>query len=120
MINEIDITKQYRIKKGNEVRIYAIDNGGPFPVHGVVHGDDGLYFTCWTKNGAITSNYASPYDLVEVKPRIKRSLWVNVYPQEEGSCDFLHHSKNEADEDAGDRRLACVKVEIDCEEGEGL
>jgi len=62
--------------------------------------------------------------LVEVKPRIKKTLWMNIY--ETDNC-FIWPRKSDADlsaevtkVDQGYCRLACVKVEIYCEEGEGL
>ena len=33
----ISLDKNYRTKDGKEVRIYAIDGGGDFPVHGAVY-----------------------------------------------------------------------------------
>jgi hypothetical protein len=57
-----------------------------------------------------------PFDLVEVKPRIKRTVWVNVYSN--GFAGWL--DRKTADANSSFTRLACVKVEIDCEEGEGL
>ena len=56
-------------------------------------------------------------DLIEVKPRIKRTEWLNVYPL--GSTR-AYLSKAEADASAGLRRVACIPIVIDCEEGEGL
>jgi len=119
MTDEIDINKQYRTKRGREVKIYATDCGGSHPIHGAILKNGEWHVVCWTKKGLLYNEMVSTDDLVEVKPRIKRTHWLNIYP-EGGSCDFLHYSKNEADENAGNYRIACVKVEIDCEEGEGL
>ena len=55
-------------------------------------------------------------DLIEVKPRIKRTIWLSIYED----CTLSSSSKEEADHYDGDDRLACIKVEIDVEEGEGL
>jgi hypothetical protein len=52
-----------------------------------------------------------------VKPRIKREVWVNVYPHCIG--DGME-TKELADMKARLDRIACVKLIIDCEEGEGL
>ena len=54
------------------------------------------------------------YDLIEVKPRIKRAVWLALYPLDDvrivsDDCTAVEKGC-----------LACVKVEIDCEEGEGL
>jgi hypothetical protein len=54
-----------------------------------------------------------------VKPRIKREVWVNVYPDSVGS---VCKTREEADRlrPCTHNRIACVKLTIDCEEGEGL
>jgi len=117
MINK---DKQYRTRVGNEVRIYATDAGGLFPVHGAIF-NDGLWNGMkWNVHGEIyigAERVRSGDDLIEVKPRIKRTVWLNVYPDKNGDYSQL---KGLADALAATDRLACVKVEIDCEEGEGL
>jgi hypothetical protein len=118
----IDINKTYRTRDGREVRIYSVDAGGQYPVHGAIKVRDDIWKTVsWTKKGTFSAapmNNAlrTEDDLVEVKPRIKRTVWVNIYSEQ-----TLWHTKKEyADNCAGFDRIACVKVEIDCEEGEGL
>jgi len=113
--------KTYTTLRGMPVRIYATDAGGLFPVHGAIF-NDGLWNGMkWTEEGK--THVFNPScmvntvdDLAECKPRIKRTVWLNVY--ENGQALYL--SKEIADGMAHKRRLACVKVEIDCEEGEGL
>jgi hypothetical protein len=116
----IDPTKTYKTRDGREVRIYAVDGEGDFPVHGAVKTLTGWDAMSWSLKGATHYNNAMPvHDLIEVRPRIKREVWVNVYP--------LHVSvtyETKADADKGTyqqvNRIACVKLAIDCEEGEGL
>ena len=110
----IDINKKYRTRDGHEVRIYALDGNEPRPVHGAFKSQTGWVGSCWQRDG-VQMVHAGPYDLIEVKPRIKRTMWLNLYAREDRPS-----TKKEADEHAFDTRLACVKVEIDCEEGEGL
>jgi hypothetical protein len=109
--------KTYRTRDGREVRIYATDAGLD---KNIIHGasNDGKYGWvphAWLPNG----NHASytGHDLIEVKPRIKRTVWINVYDNEVISLFVV---KEKADSMALGGRIACVKVEIDCEEGEGL
>lgn len=114
----IDPKKLYRTRDGREVRIYAVDGGGRRPIHGAIL-ENGEWLTAdWSAGGewAPQDCAASPYDLIEGRPRIKREVWVNVYPK----CSSIHHSKGEADDVAALHRIACVKLTIDCEEGEGL
>ena len=113
----IDINKKYRTRDGREVRIYAVDGGGMHPVHGSVlmnNGmNDGWRSATWKTDGRI-SFLDQTFDLIEVKPRIQRTLWLHIFnsgnivvSDEPAVCNITH-------------RIACVKVEIDCEEGEGL
>ena len=119
----IDINKKYRMRDGREVRIYATDGHFPSSIHGAFRGsghNKGTWISWqWMANGRAGVFSETEMDLIEVKPRIKRTMWVNVYPKL--SCTGANHSnKKDADQNAACNRIACVKVEIDCEEGEGL
>jgi len=109
--------KQYRTRDGREVRIYATDAHPLEPVHGAFQDYSGAWnSTMWRHDG--TNVYGKgETDLIEVKPRIRRTVWLNVYPE---NNQGLHLSKERADGIALEGRLACIKIEIDCEEGEGL
>ena len=109
----IDINKKYRTRMGDEVRIYALDGGDIYPVHGAFKDPMGWVSCSWMQEGS-RMMLEGPLDLVEVKPRIKQTVWLAVYPLDDvwvvsGDCTAVEKGC-----------LACVKVEIDCEEGEGL
>jgi hypothetical protein len=113
--------KQYRTRDGREVRIYATD-GGPTKdrVHGDVHEKGGWGVRSWDKHGCwIEGSFGyHPSDLIEVKPRIKRTVWLNVYDNE-----VIHggwRTKEEAQGYHEKNRIACLKLDLDFEEGEGL
>ena len=115
----IDKSKTYRTRDGREVRIYATDGGGTYPVHGAFLDEGAWRSYTWTKDGEadLDVNYRKDLDLIEVKPRIRRTVWLNVF----GDHVYGSYTKEGADiHPYMDSRLACVKVEIDCEEGEGL
>jgi len=113
----IDINKQYRTRDGREVRIYATDGAMPKPVHGAVKSsyDSTWHSFQWHEDGRLVHNVLAVdlSDLIEVRPRHKRTV-------------FLHVFKNStvcATEEAYyeiTNRIACIKVELDFEEGEGL
>ena len=105
--------KTYRTRDGREVRIYATDGGQAYNVHGAVH-HIALGWIChtWLSNGR--SNMHENCDLIEVKPRHKRTVWLNVH---DFHC-FAWSSKEHADAQGG--RIACIKVDLDFEEGEGI
>ena len=56
------------------------------------------------------------YDLIEVRPRHKRTVWLNIFED----CAGVWDSKKDANKYAIRERLACIKVDLDFEEGEGL
>ena len=116
----IDKNKQYRTRDGREVRIYAVDGQGECPIHGAVKNPTGWYPLIWYPDGNFAATKIEKFgqDLIEVKPRIKREVWVNVYPSRVGVYNF--DCKKAADAHDSGSRIACVRLTIDCEEGEGL
>lgn len=120
----ISMDKKYRTRDGHEVRIYAVDGVGCCAVHGAIlqeeitgvrSGQPGKEWcvTVWGPDGL---HIDSKFDLIEVKPRIQRTIWMNVYED----AFFSYFDKESADSTLRPNRLACIKIEIDCEEGEGL
>lgn len=116
----ISMDKQYRTRDGREVRIYAVDGSKEYPIHGAILTEGVWYSNLWTIDGNEHTDFSSERDLIEVKPRIQREYWVNVYPLKYCPDITIHPSENEAEEKASDALIACVKITIDCEEGEGL
>lgn len=113
----IDPKKTYRTRDGREVRIYAVDGAMEYNVHGAIKNHDGWDVASWMDDGsALSAHRFIDSDLIEVKPRIKRDIWVNVY--EGADCWAIHTCKEDADRGAMRSRLACVKLTIDCEKGE--
>lgn len=119
----IDKNKVYKTRDGREVRIYAVDGDGSGTIHGAIRTEAGWRIAVWTASGSYNgNNLTHDKDLIEVKPRIKREVWVNVYP--DGFSDAVevraYYAKQYADQHALENRIACVKLTIDVEEGEGL
>lgn len=117
----IDPKKLYRTRDGREVRIYAVDGYGHYPVHGAYNlGDGDWQSCCWTEQGCANHREFIPaIDLIEVKPRIQREVWVNLYPMYQTFHDDKYWADHSA-EQTSINRIACVRLTIDCEEGEGL
>ena len=120
----IDIDKKYRTRCGREVRIYATDGGDLFEdrtIHGAVKSRNRWVFAVW--NAMTGRCFASlkgetEMDLIEVRPRHQRTVWVNIYGS--GIVPEACSAKERADFYAGCNRIACIKVELDFQEGEGL
>jgi len=111
----ISMDKQYRTKDGREVRIYAVDGMNHNKVHGAIKLENGWKIATWRDDGVA---WVTKYDLIEVKPRIQREYWHNVYPNARDVN--IQKTREDADFFAAYNRIACVKITIDCEEGEGL
>ena len=111
----IDINKKYRTRDGREVRIYATDEGcGVASVHGAIKTKDGIWHVySWSEDGLSIFGREQDKDLVEVRPRHKRTVWLHVFKNSTvcGPIDACYDIPN---------RIACIKVELDFEEGEGL
>lgn len=117
----INIKKEYRTRDGREVRIYATDGVGIWPVAGASLEDNGWVNQLWSSGGSFTGGkFLHRTDLIEVKPRIQRTFWVNVYPQHPDMRMIMHQTKQIADRRAFPERIACVEVKIDVPQGEGL
>ena len=113
----IDINKKYVTRDGREVRIYATDGRDPFPVHGATKEKYGWNMETWSEGGRCYAYMERDKDLLEVRPRHKRTVWLNVCEHVVMGC---YENKWEADSCAGKDRIACIKVDLDFEEGEGL
>ena len=119
MSDLISMDKQYKTRDGRVVEVLRVDlKSKDYPVAVIVTEMDGSQCVrSRTSTGRAFSGKEVGSDLIEVKPRIKQDFWLNVYPE---SRPHTHSTKEDADNHAVNSRIACVKVEIDCEHGEGL
>ena len=125
----IDINKQYRTRDGREVRIYATDGGDLFEdrtIHGAVKNRDRWVFAVW--NATTGRCFASvkeetAMDLIEIRPRHKRTVWLAVYHngyiEATSKLEWRNGPCINGPYD-GEKPIACIKVDLDFEEGEGL
>ena len=113
----IDKDRTYRTRDGREVRIYATDGVEGEEVHGSVKRSYGWRAETWPTNGFHSVD--SSLDLIEVRPRHKRTVWLNVYEKSTSIWDSKEHADARANRVSFDR-IACIKVELDFAEGDGL
>lgn len=111
----IDKDRTYRTRDGREVRIYATDGRGEFQIHGAIKTDIGWSCSEWKLNGQSYANRSGPNDLIEVRPRHKRTVWLSMFHH-----NVMASFTSEGAKSIGYGRIACIKVELDFEEGEGL
>jgi hypothetical protein len=124
MDRTFDPTKPVRTRDGRAARIICTDGKSVQPVVALITD----YF-CATQESVQTFTLEGRWglsglgqnDLVNIPERIHKELWVNVYHN--GSSYCIRETRDSADlTDAASAmtRQACVKIIIDCEEGEGL
>jgi hypothetical protein len=122
MTDKIDPTKQYRTREGKEWRFLEFtpqaDPLSKFAVQGA-YKDNDYNWRCnaWSLHGKFTPNEMSIMDLIEVRPRIQRKVWINVYSGVPGEA---HESRKEADRWSDPGRTECLEITLDYEKGEGL
>jgi len=123
---KISMDKKYEICGGEmdklPVKIYSVEGNVNDSVHGAVLVHGKWKNMTWSQNGTVWDTLKSEWDLVEVKERKKIEGWVNVY--KDNTIGALWSTKGAADDrrKTSERKdfFACVKVTIDCEQGEGL
>ncbi len=117
----IDINKKYRTRDGREVRIYSVDANNLDTVHGAhLHKDGQWMVASWGMDGARCGYEETSMDLIEVKPRIQKTVWLSFW-----SNNYIEATREKPEWRIARNRdmglpYACVRVEIDAEEGEGL
>jgi hypothetical protein len=114
-MDKISKDKQYKTRDGREVRIYATDGAGPYPVQGAIKRRDGWNYGAWLSDGYVTRCRENPDDLIEVKPRKKIERWALV--ERDGSYSlWLDKPSKSSSVDA----FAITQIVFEIEEGEGL
>lgn len=86
----IDITKTYKTKDGRDVRIYATDCGGDYPIHGAVN--TGNVWNTMTWNNELVFNAKDPdnaLNLIEYNPLLELSIDTPVLVQSESTSTWF-------------------------------
>lgn len=117
---KIEMGKKYRTR-GNEesgvesveVRVLCIDAPGRYPVVSLTPNGTILTHTADGKCPGVPS-----LDLIETRERVRREHWCNVYA--DPGLSGIYADRAFANKYAVPGRIACVRVVIDCEVGEGL
>ena len=114
---KISKDKQYKTRDGRDVRIYATDGRGVFPVHGAIKDGEGWTSVNWCEDGMhLGNNKRTEYDLIEFKPRMKIDRWIVV--EDDGSCKMWGDKKPSAE--AVSDAFAVKHIMFEVEKGEGL
>lgn len=136
MQKPFDPTKPVQTRDGRNARIICTDRVGQdqaynivalvrTPVSALSRFPSVEQILSFTNDGLARRNAQSPEDLVNVPVKHKRTFWVNVYPDTRVyEHNVVFGTRKAADNhpscNSYGNRVGCVKVEIECEEGEGL
>ena len=102
----IDLSKEYQTEHGQKVKLMGINDG--FVVGLLMYTSITPSPMLWhLENGKCETNI-SLYDLVEVKPIIEHSAWVNVY--EYGFGIYTYTTEEKANENALEGRIDCIEI----------
>ena len=122
--------KEYTTRDGRAVRIYAVDGGGQFPVHGAIKDGCGDWVThVWSANGVFSLvSYIADADLIEAPRKFRLERWVNVWRDGEGKAypGSMCNSREAVEHIAASevnrltQRIACIRIVIEGTEGDGL
>ncbi len=112
----LDLTKPVKTRDGREVRIYATDHGGEYPVAGAIRrkSTDQWRSGQWTADGTYIRELQTHLDLINAPQPFHHVFYVNVYPSTVGP---FYDSRAEADQHAGSTRIACIRVVLEGHEG---
>lgn len=115
----IDKNKTYKTRDGRfQARVYCVDGGGIYTVHGAILVNGLWQPREWTIDGLFSVYGECHADLIEVKPKRTIEFWVNVY--EEDVVYLPHRTRLQADKFEMKDRIACLHFTREFEEGEGL
>ena len=112
---KIELGKEYETRAGREVRIYALEDEGDYPVHGAVFEEGVWHGHSWGADGRWLSFSPDRLDLIEKPKTIKGEVWVNVY---ESGNHGLNASREGADRCAVNGRIARIRLPFECKEGQ--
>lgn len=116
----ISMSKQYRTRDGRDVRILCTDAGGNNPVVALVpvnHEKNAPFGVVRYFLDGCLGPFHNNGDLIEVRPKFRQEMWVNIYRT---AIPCAWPTRKQADCGASLQRIACVKVVVEGEEGEGL
>ncbi len=114
----LDLTKPVQLRDGRPVRIVCTDADSDHPIIGYIPGVNVNLSYRWRKDGTASRVIVnSGMDLVNAPEPFEREIWANIYGTDAFS---IWTNKEGADAYCGPNRIACVKITIKGNVGDGL
>ena len=115
LTSPVSLEKKYETTDGSQVWFGPIIGA---LIYGYVKNKFNLQSIVWNIHTGLPLNtFGDSLALVEIKPKIKREVWVNMYPNNSGD---VHLTRFGADKYAGSMRTECLHHIFEFTEGEGL
>lgn len=110
----LNLDEPVQLADGTPARVLAKDLKAARPiVIAVLQGDGSEFFSNRYTDGRAHLNTDTDYDLINVP--VRKVWWVNVY---EKNQHVFYYTREDADANHTDNRIACIRVEY--AEGDGL
>lgn len=110
-MTDLDLSKPVQTRDGRPVEIKFTDGRGTRPIAGYI--GSSYVLTSWRPDGASSYDGISSIDLVNVPETV--STWRNIYPG--GKLGRCCTSRSQADEKAGDCRVAVLRIDLTGDRG---
>ncbi len=110
----------HQTRDGRKARIICTDRSGERPIIALALWDDTEALITCRSSGAVFVHRENPDDLINSpapKRKVRVERWMNVYA--DGSTNVFF-DKTQANMHAHEDRIACIHIDREVEEGEGL
>lgn len=122
-----DPTKPVQTRDGRKARIICTDAPGLHPLVALVsncvapeEGEPNTVFRYKADGKGAPLNCATHLDLINIPEKHTLRGWVNVYGPKWSDCSLAYDSRQNADAMVSGKRIACIEITREFEEGEGL
>jgi hypothetical protein len=115
----VDWSKPLQQRSGERARLLGTLNGVPDKYVCAIESGEGECVESFFESGSMLTKVAMGHDsdIINTPERIERDVWLTLYRSGDISTDETEEAaKANRDKD----RVACVRVQIDCNVGEGL
>jgi hypothetical protein len=118
-VSKIEMGKTYVTRRRQAVKIYTVDGGGEFPVHGAIQYEDNWVVAQWTAEGVRADRFHirnERPDLIEPTDKVEGEFWVGVHDDRL----VLYETKKSVEHDHSPDRMALLHYTFSVDHGEGL
>lgn len=106
-------------RDGSPARLLCKDAKEPVPIVGLTECGFGDVIRRWLPDGSCPA-HGPDNDLIPVPRKVRVRGWLNVYRNQPYRACELYPDRGTADQYSGASRIACIEIDREVTEGEGL